>query len=277
MPKNQGSMLCPSCGKLISVGEERCPFCGAWRPGLYGWAPILQRFFGRQFDVLRLIMVVCVTLYVASLLLQPEAILSGGGGLFNFLSPGSQALNQLGMTGGIAWRQGWWWTVFTAIYLHGSLLHIFFNLMIVRNLAPGVNQVYGPARAFVIFTLSGAAGFVLSNLVSGSATVGASGSIFGLFAALIVYGRRVGHTMLTRQLWPWVIINFVLGFTMSGVNIWAHVGGFAGGWVIAEAMRFSDDKRESLGVQLLALGLLLVTAAGFVLSFVNVTAILMGK
>lgn len=277
MPRNQGSMLCPSCGKLISVGEERCPFCGAWRPGLYGWAPVVQRFFGRQFDVLRLIMVACVTLYVASLLLQPEAILSGGGGLFNFLSPGSKALYQLGMTGGIAWRQGWWWTVFTAIYLHGSLLHIFFNLMIVRNLAPGVNQVYGPARAFVIFTLSGAAGFVLSNLVSGSATVGASGSIFGLFAALIVYGRRVGHTMLTRQLWPWVIINFVLGFTMSGVNIWAHVGGFAGGWVIAEAMRFNDDKRESLGVQLLALALLLATAAGFVLSFVNVTAILMGK
>ena len=277
MRKNQGSMLCPSCGKLISVGEERCPFCGAWRPGLYGWAPVVQRFFGRQFDVLRLIMVACVTLYVASLLLQPEAILSGGGGLFNFLSPGSKALYQLGMTGGIAWRQGWWWTVFTAIYLHGSLLHIFFNLMIVRNLAPGVNQVYGPARAFVIFTLSGAAGFVLSNLVSGSATVGASGSIFGLFAALIVYGRRVGHTMLTRQLWPWVIINFVLGFTMSGVNIWAHVGGFAGGWVIAEAMRFNDDKRESLGVQLLALALLLATAAGFVLSFVNVTAILMGK
>lgn len=277
MPRNQGSMLCPSCGKLISVGEERCPFCGAWRPGLYGWAPVVQRFFGRQFDVLRLIMVACVTLYVASLLLQPEAILAGGGGLFNFLSPGSQALYQLGMTGGIAWRQGWWWTVFTAIYLHGSLLHIFFNMMIVRNLAPGVNQVYGPARAFVIFTLSGAAGFVLSNLVSGAPTVGASGSIFGLFAALIVYGRRVGHTMLTRQLWPWVIINFVLGFTMSGVNIWAHTGGFAGGWVIAEAMRFSDDKRESLGVQLLALGLLLVTAAGFVLSFVNVTAILMGK
>ena len=277
MPRNQGSMLCPSCGKLISVGEERCPFCGAWRPGLYGWAPIVQRFFGRQFDVIRLIMVVCVTLYVASLLLQPEAILSGGGGLFNFLSPGSKALYQLGMTGGIAWRQGWWWTVFTAIYLHGSLLHIFFNLMIVQNLAPGVNQVYGPARAFVIFSLSGAAGFVLSNLVSGSATVGASGSIFGLFAALIVYGRRVGHTMLTRQLWPWVIINFVLGFTMSNVNIWAHAGGFAGGWVIAEAMRFNDDKRESLGVQLLALALLLATAAGFVLSFVNVTAILMGK
>jgi rhomboid protease GluP len=276
MRQTQGSMLCPSCGKLIGVGEERCPFCGAWRPGLYGWAPVVQRFFGSRFDVLWLIMAACVTLYIAALVLQPDAIFSGGG-LFNFLSPGDRALYQLGMTGGVAWRQGWWWTVFTAIFLHGSLLHIFFNLMIVRNLAPGVNQVYGPARAFVIFIVAGAAGFVLSNLVSGAPTVGASGSIFGLFAALIVYGRRVGHTMLTRQLWPWVIINFVLGFSLSNVNIWAHAGGFASGWVIAEAMRFNEDQREGLGVQLLALGLLLVTAAGFVLSFVKVTGILLGR
>src|SRR5262245_62364322 len=216
-----GSMICPECGKLIGVGEEKCPFCGAWRPGLYGWTPVIQRLFGRRLDLITLIVSTCIALYVTSLVLQPEAILQFGG-LFSFLSPGQRALYQLGMTGGVAWQQGWWWTVLTAIYLHGGLLHIFFNVMWIRNLGPTVTEVYGPARAFVIFTLSGAAGFLVSNLASGSPSIGASGSIFGLLSALIVYGRRRGSSYLTAQLWQWAAFMFVMGFLISNVNNWAH-------------------------------------------------------
>jgi membrane associated rhomboid family serine protease len=270
-----GSMICPECGKLIGVGEEKCPFCGAWRPGLYGWTPKLQRLFGRQLDLIGVIVTGCIALYVASLVLQPEAILRMGG-LFSILSPGQRALYQLGMTGGIAWQQGWWWTLLTAIYLHGGALHIFFNVMWIRNLGPMVSDAYGPARAFVLFSLSGAAGFLLSNSLSDSPSIGASGSIFGLLAAMIVFGRKRGGTAMTMQLWQWAVIMFAMGFFMSGVNNWAHLGGFAGGWVTAEAMRFSE-RRESRGVQLLALALLATTAAGFVLSFVKVTGILLAR
>jgi rhomboid protease GluP len=273
MRQVQGSMICPSCGKLIGVGEERCPFCGAWRPGLYGFAPTLQRLFGRRLDLIAIIVVSCVVLYVVSLVLQPESIFRMRG-LFSFLSPGPRALYQLGMTGGLAWREGWWWTLLTAIYLHGGLLHIFFNVMWIRNLGPTVTEVYGPARAFVIWSLAGAAGFLISNLASGSPSIGASGSIFGLLSALIVYGRRRGSSLLTAQLWQWAVIMFAMGFFMSGVNNWAHAGGFGGGWVVAEAMRFSDEKRESPRVQVLALGLLVLTAVGVVISFVKVTGIM---
>jgi hypothetical protein len=69
---------------------------------------------------------------------------------------------------------------------------------------------------------------------------------------------------------------FVMGFVMSGVNNWAHLGGFAGGWVTAEGMRFSE-KRESRGVQLLALALLGVTGAGILLSFLKVTGYLLWR
>src|SRR5207249_967353 len=172
------------------------------------------------------------------------------------------ALYQLGMTGGIAWHEGCWWTIFTAIHLHGGLLHIFFNVMWIRNLGPAVTEVDGPARAFVICSLSGAAGFLISNLASGSPSIGASGSIFGLLSALIVYGRRRGHSYLTAQLWQWAVLMFAMGFFMSGVNNWAHLGGFGGGWVTAEAMRFSDEKRETPVVQVFALALLALTAAG---------------
>jgi len=64
---------------------------------------------------------------------------------------------------------------------------------------------------------------------------------------------------------------------MSSVNNWAHAGGFGGGWVVAEAMRFSDEKRESPKVQVLALALLVLTAAGVVVSFVRVTGLLLSR
>jgi len=268
-------MICPECGKLIGVGEQKCPFCGAWRPGLYGFTPAMQRMFGMRLDLINVIVMACVALFITSLVLQPEAIFQIRG-LFDILSPGQRALYQLGMTGGIAWREGWWWTVLTAIYLHGSLLHIFFNVMWIRNLGPAVTDTYGPARAFVIFSLAGAAGFLISNSFSMSSSIGASGSIFGLLAALIVYGRKRGGAEMTAQLWQWAVLMFVMGFVMSGVNNFAHAGGFAGGWVTAEAMRFSE-KRESRGVQLLALALLALTAVGFVLSFIKVTGILLTR
>ena len=275
MRQTSGSMICPRCEKLISVSEERCPFCGAWRPGLYGYAPVIQKWF-RRLDFTNGIIAACATLYVVSLLLQPSAIFGGGGGLFNILSPGMQALYQLGMTGGPVWRAHHWWTVLTAIYLHGSLLHIFFNMMVTRNVAPGVANIFGPSRTFVIWTVAGAVGFLVSNLANGTPSVGASGSVFGLFAALIVYGRRVHHSMLTRQIWQWVIINFVIGFFISNVNVVAHFGGFAGGWVAAEAMRLDSERRESLAVQLIAGALLVMTLVGFGLSFVKVSAMLRG-
>src|SRR5262245_735073 len=109
MRQTSGAIVCPRCGKLIGVNESRCPFCNAWRPGLFGWAPGLHRFVGQRVDLVSLIISSCSVLYVVSLLLQPEAILQPRG-ILSMLAPGPRALWQLGMTGGIAWASGWWWT-----------------------------------------------------------------------------------------------------------------------------------------------------------------------
>ncbi len=274
MRQAQGSIVCAQCNQLVGVNEETCPFCGAWRPGLFGWAPVLRSVIGTRLDQITLIVGATVTLYVLALLLQPEAIMEASGFL-SILSPGGRALYQLGMTGGVAWELGWWWTLLTAIYLHGGLLHIFFNVMWIRNLGPVASDAYGPARAFVLFNISGAAGFLASNTMSGAPTIGASGAIFGLLAALIVYGQKRGQSMLTQQLWQWAIILGIFGFVMPSVNNWAHGGGFAGGWLAAQFMGFSDEHRESTGVMLTSLALIALTAVGFVLSFFNVTGILL--
>jgi len=276
MRQTQGSLVCPQCGKLVGISEPHCPYCGTWQPGLFGFAPVLQRLVGSRIDLVSLILMACITLYGTALLLQPDAWLSGRG-MFSFLSPGSRALYQLGMTGGVAWSLGWWWTLLTANYLHGGLLHIFFNMMWVRNLAPAATEVYGPARTFVLFNLSGAVGFLISNVMSGFPTIGASGGIFGLLAALIVYGRRRGSSMMSAQLWQWALILGFLGFIMPGVNNWAHAGGFAGGWVSGQLMGLSDEHRESTGIMITALLLIVLTAIGIALSFVNVTGALLSS
>ncbi len=274
MRQAQGSIVCAGCNNLVGINEERCPFCGAWRPGLFGWAPVLRAVVGNRLDLIPLMVGTCATLYAVALLLQPEAIFEGGGFL-SLLSPGGRALYMLGMTGGVAWQLGWWWTLLTAIYLHGNLLHIFFNVMWIRNLGPAAAEAFGPARMFVLFNVAGASGFLVSNVMSGAPTIGASGAIFGLLAALIVYGRKRGSSLMTRQLWQWAIILGIFGFLMPGINNWAHGGGFAGGWVAAHLMGFIDERRESTALLITSLVLIAVTAVGVGLSFVTVTRILL--
>ena len=237
---------------------------------------------GQRLDLVSLILATCITLYALALLLQPEAIF-GGGGLLSILSPGTRALYQLGMTGGVAWDQGWWWTLLTANYLHGGLLHILFNMMWVRNLGPAATEVYGPARTFVLFNIAGASGFLVSNVMTtmtspmafASPTVGASGGIFGLLAALIVYGRKRGGSTVERELWQWAVLLFIFGFIMRGVNNWAHGAGFLGGWIAAQFMGFIDEQRESTAMLIASLVLIGLTALGVVLSFVSVTGVLL--
>ena len=283
MRQVQGSVVCSQCGRLVGVNEEKCPFCDAWRPGLFGWATVLRRALGGRLDLFTLIGGACATLYAVALLMSVasgENIL--GGGLFSILSPSGPALYQLGMTGGYAWDQGWWLTLLTAMYLHGSLLHIVFNVYWIRNLGPGVTEVYGPGRAFLIFNIAGAGGFLVSNLMSAALnggfstpTMGASGGIFGLLAALIVYGRRRGSSTMTQQLWGYAIMFALFGFIMPGINNWAHGGGFAGGWIAAQLMSLDDDRQDSSWVMLTSLGLIVLTLVGVGLSFVRITRILL--
>lgn len=264
------AMLCPSCRKLISQDEPRCPYCGALRPGLWGFGPKLQRFFGRNLQLVSLISIACVVLYVTALALDFRAALSPSGGLMGILAPSSRALFLLGMTGGPSLHLGHWWTLLTAIFLHGSLLHIVFNVYWIRQLGTPVENELGPARFFVLFMVSGAGGFLLSNLLSSAPSIGASGSICGLLGGMIGFRRRRGATweMLQRE-WMLAIVFIAFGLFVHGVDNWAHLGGLGTGFLLGSRLRGIDERAEERNVQLAALGLALLTLAGFVLSVVR--------
>ena len=76
-------------------------------------------------------------------------------------------------------------------------------------------------------------------------------------------------SLMTRQMWQWAIMLFVLGFLMSGVNNWAHLGGFIGGWITAQILVSSSEYREGRITILIALLCLLLTVLGFVLSILE--------
>ena len=273
MRKRSGAVVCPNCGRLVDVNEPKCPYCGHAAPGLFGYGPALQRVFG-NFDLSVVVIGSCVVLYVLSLLLDPRGIFRMSGFL-DFLAPTSGALAVLGMTGAFAVQAGRWWTLLTAIFLHGSLLHLLFNMVITRQYLPHVVDLYGSARAWVIFIVAGVVGFLLSNFAAGVPTIGASGSIFGLLAALIVYGRRTHQHAVTQQLWMSAAVMFALGFFMSSVNNWAHAGGFAGGFVAAEALSFSG-RRESRWLLALAWVSAFAVVAAFAFQVVRLVVMMLG-
>ena len=230
------AILCPRCHKLVSADAETCPHCGQRKPGLWGATAAMRRL-GLQLNFPHLITVFCGVLYLLALALDPSAIFQTQG-LMQILSPSIQASFKLGVTGTVPiFSYELWWTPITAIYLHGGLLHIFFNMMWVRQLGPVVEDLFGPFRLFAIFTVAGITGFIASTLAGHELTLGASGSIFGLLAAAIAYGRRAGAQLFTRQFLQWAGLLFVMGFVMPGVDNWAHGGGFIGGYAAAYGLQ----------------------------------------
>jgi len=129
---------------------------------------------------------------------------------------------------------GQWWRLITPMFLHAGIAHIAFNSYALYAFGPQVERVFGYARFFFIYILSGAAGSVLSFALSPSPSVGASGAIFGLIGALLVYLYRhrplfgdMGRRRLTEILML-AGINLVIGLS-PGIDNWGHLGGLLGG------------------------------------------------
>ena len=278
--QTSGSILCPSCGLLVGVNDEQCLNCGRRRPGMWGFTGPLALLRSED-GFPQFVMWTCGILYVLTLLVAPGEI--GGGGFLGLLSPGGLPLLRFGMSGGEpVYGAGWWWTVLSAGWLHGSLPHIAFNLMAVRNLGPGVAHLYGTSRSILIYVLSSVAGFVATSTlyfllpalpwpIGGSDyTVGASASVFGLFGAILYYGRRGGSSLIRNQALQWIGIGLVFGF-IPGMRIdnWAHIGGLAGGYLTAVWL---DPLKPERGNHAIAAVVALALSLGSVLVSLVVTA-----
>lgn len=275
--RTTGSVVCPSCGSLVGVRDDTCYTCGRVNPGLWGFGPALRRF-GTDLGFVPIVIGASSILYALSLLASGSEMRIAGGGLFSILAPSTRALVLFGASGGVpVFALGSWWTLLSATWLHGSLLHILFNMMWVRQLGPATAEIIGPARTVVIYTVAGVCGFLLSSLAGyyfggiglrvlrgASFTIGASASIFGLLGALVHYGRMSGNRLIRGEAMRYAVILFVFGLIMPGIDNYAHAGGFAGGY--AASAFFNPLTRERGDHLLLALACLAATFLAIAMS-----------
>jgi rhomboid protease GluP len=271
-----GSVICSSCGVLVGINDDRCYNCGRRNPGMWGYAPVL-RALGRDLGFIPFVTGACIIVYVLTLI--SSAGLLNQGSFLSFLGPDPRALLIFGESGAIpVFVYHRWWTVLSAGWLHAGLLHIVFNLMAFRQLAPATADFYGPGRTVIIYTAGAVAGFTLSSAAAlylpalpflrGSAyTVGASASISALVGALMYYGRRTGSTLVRTEAMRIVIMLVVYGFIMPNIDNYAHAGGFAGGY--AAAIMLDPMKPERGDHLLIAIICLALSLGSIVLSVVT--------
>lgn len=188
-----------------------------------------------------------VGMYVLSLLISGKYIGFSMNPL-DTLSPSNFSLELLGGTG----RRpidgfGLWWTLLSANYLHASVLHILFNMMMFWQLVTMTAREYGAYRMFAIYTLGGIFGFIVSYFAGIMFTIGASSAVCSLVGALLYFGKSRGGVYgqtVYKQIMGWVISLFLFGFIVPGINNWAHGGGILGGIIAGYLLGYNDKSRE---------------------------------
>jgi rhomboid protease GluP len=287
--ENARPRLCPACGTLVGSTATRCHQCGASMTfSLAAASKTLSRLMPTSSPVTYGILTMCCVLYGMSLLwtarisgLQPPP--SGIAGLFQLGAINGEVLLRMGQSlplfgvyfrtpSGIAFLPGDFaqpWRLVTAVFLHASLLHIAFNMWVLMDIGPLIEELYGSARYLCIFVVTGIGGYVLSGAMGTHFSVGASGALLGLIGVLLslTIGRRSPMLQELRgQLVRWLIYIAVIGL-IPGTHIdnMAHLGGFLCGFGLGKLMseREPVTPQERRSAQLMGWATALVVAASF--------------
>jgi membrane associated rhomboid family serine protease len=147
--------------------------------------------------------------------------------------------------------EGEWWRLITSAFLHSpppSIWHILFNMWALYAIGPELERRLGSLRFAALYMLSALGGSVAIYLF-GTAAVGASGAIYGLFGALFVVARKLGYDA-RGVLWL-IAINVVLTFVVPGISWQGHLGGLVTGTLVAVAFAYAPAKNRD-AVQLSA-------------------------
>lgn len=258
----KNSMLCPNCRKLISRSVKRCPHCNMSNPSAWWKNTFLSSGQTRDEYYIKAVIYLNVAMFVLLLVvdLRPASLNFSP---FAFLSPSNNALLLFGSTGTIPLFQlDRWWTLVSANYLHGGLLHILFNMLAFSQLGPLVQKEFGNNRMIIIYTLGGVAGYLLSALAGVRFTIGASAAVCSLIGALLFYGKSRGGVFgqaVFSQIGGWAVGIALFGFIVPGINNWGHGGGMAAGAMLGYLLGYRERKKESMGHKYLAMACIAMT------------------
>jgi rhomboid protease GluP len=240
-PKPQRPRLCPSCGTLVGSTSSKCHMCGANVNYSFAAASkTLARFLPQTSPATYSILAICCVMYALSFVITMKVSggAGAGGGLMSLGGIASQVSFRLGASLPLPYNMSQPWRLITAIFLHGGLLHIGFNMWVLMDIGPMVEEMYGSARYLFLFVVTGAVGYLVSSAL-GHFSVGASGSLLGLIGVILAattgrtsYAARALRSALIR----WLIYIAVFGLLMAGTDNAAHFGGLAAGYLLGRVM-----------------------------------------
>jgi membrane associated rhomboid family serine protease len=280
--QNARPRLCPSCGTLVGSTATKCHVCGAnVRFGIAAAGKSLGRIMPTNSPVTYALMSVCFLLYGISLLLTMKvggSLVPEGGGLSALFGIGGisgRVSIALGESLPFVYNIQQPWRLVTAIFLHGSTVHILFNAFSLLFIGPTAEETYGSQRYFGLYIATGVIGFVVSSFV-GHASVGASGSLLGLIGLMIAATtgkRNPADQALRSQLIQWVIFIALIGFSplSGGTDNAAHIGGFISGFMLGKIVTprppsGTDEQRRARAIGW-ATAAVVLTCFGFMIAF----------
>lgn len=241
-----GSRTCPHCGRLNAADDNTCFYCKKRIPGALegGLLEYVREFSADGLAGTKLMAGICILLYGVCMMSDGARSGAGEGGLLGL--PGisgfsGSTLLRFGMLHG-ALLASEPWRLLSAVFLHGSLLHIFFNMSSLVWLGINLERHVRTARFLVLYVFSGLLGFVASWWWNdgGIASVGASGAVFGLVGGCVAWLLVRRDPMWHRLLISNLIVAVALAFIAQGANFRvdhaAHLGGFVAGFVIGLAL-----------------------------------------
>ena len=182
--------------------------------------------------------------------------------------PGGQLFEDGALVGALIYQDGDWYRLVSAMFLHGSLLHLVFNMLALYWLGTVVEQALGTWRYVLLYFVSGIAGSAGALLFSNpfAVTVGASGAIFGVMGALLVLEYRATGTFAGQAL-GLIIANLAITFLIPNISKGGHVGGLIGGILATFALsQFRYARPRSLGPALVVL----IAVVSLVVAYVRV-------
>lgn len=227
--------MCPHCRAFITSKDRVCPYCNetvgpraieARDPGAIAGGLIPNAGF-----ITAIILLINVALYIAtvvySMAANPSAFMNlDGETLFRFGAKLGSHPSDLG-----------YWRLVTAGFLHGGLIHILMNSWVLFDLGRQVEELFGSARFIVIYFVSTVAGFLASSYWSPTLSIGASAGLFGLIGAMISLGVRSRSSMgseIRAMYLRWAVYGLLFGLLPQlRIDNAAHLGGLAGGFVVA--------------------------------------------
>lgn len=279
-PKQNRPRLCPACGSLVGSTASKCYQCGANVNYSFAAASkTLSRWMPQTSPVTYAMLTICCVMYGLGLVITMK--MGGGvmsGGLMGLGGIGGEVNFRLGESIPYPYIISQPWRLITAIFLHARLLHIGFNMWVLMDIGPIVEDLYGSARYFFLYVATGAFGYLASSTIGGHPSVGASGALLGLIGVLLAAttGRKNPAAQALRSsLIRWVIYIFVIGFIMSGTDNYAHGGGLVSGFLLGRLMidRAPADLSEQRRANLLgwAAGIVVAVSFGFmVLNYLQI-------